>query len=90
VQPSSGITPEQYVHGLTHPLCVTEIVEKLINDYVTHPKAVCQLGQLTEIFCGSPALAQTRERERGLGQLSRCCSRASEAAEAPINSFLGS
>ena len=30
---------EQNVHGLTHPLCVTETFEQLIDDYVIHPPA---------------------------------------------------
>jgi len=30
---------KQYVHGLAHPLGVTETLEQLIDDYVIHPPA---------------------------------------------------
>jgi hypothetical protein len=33
-------SPEQYVHGLTHPLCFTQTIEELINDYGIHPKSL--------------------------------------------------
>ena len=39
VRPAAKLrhSSEQYVHGLAHPLHITEALEQLIDDYVIHP-----------------------------------------------------